>query len=93
VPYHGRITQNWTPFNAAWKSLETFAIPPAADQPTNSAYNAGKPATYAAEYASPAQYPSTLDSSVPAPTFTYHRFWAQAEIATAFATHDELFGS
>ncbi|GAA4895417.1 glycoside hydrolase family 48 protein [Streptomonospora salina] len=27
-----------------------------------------------------------------APTFTYHRFWAQAEIATAFATHDNLFG-
>ncbi|WP_199435051.1 glycoside hydrolase family 48 protein [Qaidamihabitans albus] len=27
----------------------------------------------------------------PAPTFTYHRFWAQTEIATAFATYDELF--
>ncbi|QBI56512.1 glycoside hydrolase family 48 protein [Streptomonospora litoralis] len=27
-----------------------------------------------------------------APTFTYHRFWSQAEIATAFATHDNLFG-
>lgn len=28
----------------------------------------------------------------PAPTFTYHRFWAQAEIATAFSLHAELFG-
>ncbi len=28
----------------------------------------------------------------PAPTFTYHRFWAQAEIATAFHLHSELFG-
>jgi hypothetical protein len=28
----------------------------------------------------------------PAPTFTYHRFWAQAEIATAFSTHVQLFG-
>ncbi|GAA1290411.1 glycoside hydrolase family 48 protein [Saccharothrix xinjiangensis] len=28
----------------------------------------------------------------PAPTFTYHRFWAQAEIATAFQLHVELFG-
>ncbi|WP_216211242.1 glycoside hydrolase family 48 protein [Amycolatopsis aidingensis] len=28
----------------------------------------------------------------PAPTFTYHRFWAQAEIATAFSTHVRLFG-
>ncbi|GAA3737537.1 hypothetical protein HDA32_005425 [Spinactinospora alkalitolerans] len=26
------------------------------------------------------------------PTFTYHRFWAQVDIATAFAAHDELFG-
>ncbi|MGW4214729.1 glycoside hydrolase family 48 protein [Lentzea sp. NPDC004789] len=28
----------------------------------------------------------------PAPTFTYHRFWAQAEIATAFSLQAELFG-
>jgi len=28
----------------------------------------------------------------PAPTFTYHRFWAQSDIATAFAVHVELFG-
>jgi hypothetical protein len=34
---------------------------------------------------------SYLDGG-PAPTFTYHRFWAQAEIATAFSTHVELFG-
>ena len=27
-----------------------------------------------------------------APTFTYHRFWAQSEIATAFAAHVALFG-
>ncbi|WP_440901357.1 glycoside hydrolase family 48 protein, partial [Actinosynnema sp.] len=27
-----------------------------------------------------------------APTFEYHRFWAQAEIATAFSLHSELFG-
>jgi len=28
----------------------------------------------------------------PAPTFTYHRFWAQSEIATAFSLYTELFG-
>ncbi|MET9634771.1 glycoside hydrolase family 48 protein [Lentzea sp. NPDC006480] len=28
----------------------------------------------------------------PAPEFTYHRFWAQTEIATAFSLHTELFG-
>ncbi|MFC7328706.1 glycoside hydrolase family 48 protein [Marinactinospora rubrisoli] len=27
-----------------------------------------------------------------APTFTYHRFWSQVDVATAFAVHDELFG-
>jgi hypothetical protein len=34
---------------------------------------------------------SYLDGG-PAPTFTYHRFWAQAEIATAFSLHVQLFG-
>jgi len=28
----------------------------------------------------------------PVPSFTYHRFWAQSEIATAFAIHVDLFG-
>jgi len=27
------------------------------------------------------------------PSFTYHRFWAQADIAMAFAVYSELFGS
>ena len=27
------------------------------------------------------------------PEFTYHRFWAQVDVATALATHGELFGS
>jgi hypothetical protein len=35
---------------------------------------------------------SYLDGGA-APTFTYHRFWAQAEIATAFSLHVQLFGS
>jgi hypothetical protein len=37
------------------------------------------------------QVQSYLDGG-PAPTFTYHRFWAQAEIATAFSLHVQLFG-
>ncbi|CAL9513376.1 hypothetical protein SUDANB121_03704 [Nocardiopsis dassonvillei] len=28
----------------------------------------------------------------PAPEFTYHRFWAQVDVATALAVHGELFG-
>ena len=31
--------------------------------------------------------------NVPAPIVERHRFWAQVEIATAFAAHDELFGA
>ncbi|NUS65021.1 MAG: cellulose 1,4-beta-cellobiosidase, partial [Saccharothrix sp.] len=34
---------------------------------------------------------SYLDGG-PAPTFTYHRFWAQTEIATAFSLHAEIYG-
>ena len=39
-------------------------IPTHADQPTNSFYNASKPATYAPEHDLPEQYPSPLDSGV-----------------------------
>jgi hypothetical protein len=38
-----------------------------------------------------AKVQSYLDGG-PAPTLTYHRFWAQAEIATAFSLHVQLFG-
>ncbi|ASO21341.1 hypothetical protein FHR81_002312 [Actinoalloteichus hoggarensis] len=38
------------------------------------------------------QVQAYLDGGEP-PTFTYHRFWAQAEIATALALHAELFGA
>ena len=61
----GRITGNWAPFNAAWASLERFAIPATADQPTTSAYNPSAPATYAAEFPQPSSYPSQLLTSVP----------------------------
>ena len=54
---YGRITGDWAPFNQAWTSIETYAIPSAADQPGNSGYNASKPATYAAEYPSPKSVP------------------------------------
>jgi hypothetical protein len=61
---YGRITGDWTSFNAAWTSIETYAIPSAADQPGNSGYNASKPATYAAEHPSPKNYPSQLQTGV-----------------------------
>ncbi|MEQ0558500.1 glycoside hydrolase family 48 protein [Amycolatopsis sp. NEAU-NG30] len=62
---YGRVTGDWAPFNQAWTSIETYAIPSAADQPGNSGYNAAKPATYAAEHPSPTGYPSQLQPTVP----------------------------
>jgi hypothetical protein len=58
----GRVTGDWTPFNQAWQTMETYLIPTSADQPS-----AGAPgnAIYAAEHPQPSGYPSPLDSSVP----------------------------
>jgi glycosyl hydrolase family 48/cellulose binding protein with CBM2 domain/Big-like domain-containing protein len=61
---YGQIQGDWAPFNAAWASLEKYAIPAQADQPTNAGYNASKPATYAAEAPRMDQYPSQLQSGV-----------------------------
>ncbi len=62
---YGRATGDWGPLNAAWANMEKYIIPAQADQPTNSFYNAGKPATYAAEYNRPSSYPAPLASGVP----------------------------
>jgi hypothetical protein len=80
---YGRITGDWAPFNRAYQSLERYAIPPAADQPTNSGYNASKPATYAAEYPSPKSYPSRLDPNVPVGQDPL-----AAELRSAYGTSD-----
>jgi hypothetical protein len=61
---YGQVTGDWTKFNAAWASMEKYIIPSTADQPTNSFYNAAKPATYAAEYNDIKQYPTQIDGSV-----------------------------
>ncbi|NUR94599.1 MAG: cellulose 1,4-beta-cellobiosidase [Kribbellaceae bacterium] len=59
---YGRVSQNWTPFNQAWATMEKYIIPSHADQPTAGA--SGTP-QYAAEHDYPDQYPSPLESSVP----------------------------
>jgi len=61
---YGHVTGNWAPFNAAWANMEKYIIPSQADQPTNQYYQASKPATYAAEWDLPSQYPSPLRSDV-----------------------------
>ncbi|CBG75943.1 putative secreted cellulase [Streptomyces scabiei 87.22] len=61
---YGKVTGDWSKFNGAWEIMEKYMIPTKADQPTNSFYNASKPATYAPELDTPDEYPAKLDSSV-----------------------------
>ncbi|MGW0103417.1 glycoside hydrolase family 48 protein, partial [Nocardia sp. NPDC003354] len=61
---YGKVTGDWTRFNNAWEIMETYMIPTHADQPTNSSYNASKPATYAPELDTPNEYPAPLDGTV-----------------------------
>ncbi|MEU4888260.1 MULTISPECIES: glycoside hydrolase family 48 protein [Streptomyces] len=83
---YGRITEDWGPFNDAWASLEEFAIPGTEDQPTNGAYDASKPATYAPEHPSPTEYPAKLDSGV-----SVGQDPIAAELKSAYGT-DEIYG-
>ncbi|WP_240966231.1 glycoside hydrolase family 48 protein [Streptomyces zingiberis] len=83
---YGRITGDWAPFNSAWKSLETFAVPQTKDQPTNAAYSASSPATFAPEYNSPTNYPSRLDSNV-----KVGQDPIAGELKSAYGT-DEVYG-
>ncbi|GAA2606528.1 glycoside hydrolase family 48 protein [Paractinoplanes durhamensis] len=83
---HGSTTEDWAPFNAAWSTMEKYIIPSHADQPTNANYNAAKPATYAAEYPLPSQYPSALDTSVSVGSDPL-----AAELKSAYGT-DDIYG-
>ncbi|MGW9494102.1 glycoside hydrolase family 48 protein [Streptomyces prasinus] len=83
---YGKVTGDWSKFNGAWDIMERYMIPTHADQPTNSFYNASKPATYAPELDTPAQYPAPLDTGVsvgPDPI--------AAELKSAYGT-DDVYG-
>ena len=83
---YGKVTGDWSKFNGAWEIMEKYMIPTRADQPTNSFYNASKPATYAPEYDTPNEYPSALDTGVsvgPDPI--------AAELKSAYGT-DDVYG-
>ncbi|MEU0432505.1 glycoside hydrolase family 48 protein [Streptomyces sp. NPDC006290] len=83
---YGKVTGDWSKFNAAWSTMETYMIPTHADQPTNSFYNASKPATYAPELDTPNEYPAKLDTGVsvgPDPI--------AAELKSAYGT-DDVYG-
>ncbi|MGW3352061.1 glycoside hydrolase family 48 protein [Nonomuraea rubra] len=80
---YGRVTGDWSKFNTAWASMEKYIIPATADQPTNSFYNASKPATYAPEHNTISNYPSQLDSGVSVGTDPI-----ASELQTAYGTRD-----
>ncbi|NMO55666.1 cellulose 1,4-beta-cellobiosidase [Actinoplanes sp. TBRC 11911] len=83
---HGQASGDWQPFNSAWSTMEKYIIPSHADQPTNANYNASKPATYAAEYPLPSQYPSQLDTGV-----SVGQDPLAAELKSAYGT-DDIYG-
>ncbi|GAA3049845.1 glycoside hydrolase family 48 protein [Kitasatospora albolonga] len=80
---YGRITKDWSKFNAAWALMETYMIPTHADQPTTGSYNAAKPATYAPEMPLPSDYPAPLNTSV-----TAGQDPIAAELSAAYGTSD-----
>jgi hypothetical protein len=83
---YGRVTGDWSRFNAAWSVMERYMIPTHADQPTNSFYTAGKPATYAPEHDTPNEYPARLDTGVAVGSDPI-----AAELETAYGT-DDIYG-
>ena len=61
---YGKVTNDWSHLDRAWKNLEYYIIPSHLDQPTNHAYNPTKTATYAPEMDLPEQYPVALEGTV-----------------------------
>ncbi|ALA44829.1 cellulose 1,4-beta-cellobiosidase [Paenibacillus peoriae] len=62
---YGHYTGDWGHLESAWDNMEKYIIPVnegdgKEEQPTMSNYNPNSPATYAAEYSQPDQYPSRL---------------------------------
>ncbi|MFD5595426.1 glycoside hydrolase family 48 protein [Streptomyces griseorubiginosus] len=83
---YGKVTGDWSKFNGAWEIMEKYMIPTHADQPTNSFYNASKPATYAPELDTPNEYPAKLDSSVASGSDPI-----AGELKSAYGT-DDIYG-
>ncbi|MFD7014700.1 glycoside hydrolase family 48 protein [Streptomyces sp. NPDC059928] len=83
---YGKVTGDWSKFNGAWALMEKYMIPTHTDQPTNSSYNASKPATYAPEEDTPNEYPAKLDPSVPVGSDPI-----AGELKSAYGT-DDVYG-
>ena len=64
---YGAVTGTWTPLQTAWDNMQTYMIPSATLQPTNSGYNPSAPATYCPTYDSPSDYPCQFSSTSTVP--------------------------
>jgi endoglucanase len=62
---YGKITGDWSYYEAAWDKAEKYIIPASTDVPGLSTYNSSSPATYAPEADLPSDFPVTGDSSAP----------------------------
>ncbi|KAG5877782.1 hypothetical protein JTB14_003179 [Gonioctena quinquepunctata] len=80
---YGAINKDFSPFNAAWKSMEDYIIPVHASQATNQFYNPGKPATYSPELDWPNEYPSQMQFNVPVGQDPIYQ-----ELCDAYGTND-----
>lgn len=60
---YGKFTGDFSYFDTAWETIETYMIPTELDQPNTSMsrYNPTSPATYAPEWEDPSMYPAVLD--------------------------------
>jgi hypothetical protein len=65
---YGRVAKDWSYFQDAWANLEANIIPGQDDQPSVSAYDPSKPATFTPELDDPSRYPAALDPSAPVGT-------------------------
>ena len=61
---YGKVTNDWSHLDRAWKNLEYYMIPKHVDQPTNHAYNPTRTATFAPEMDLPNNYPVALQGTV-----------------------------
>jgi hypothetical protein len=62
---YGHITHDWSYLGDAWANMEAYIIPGAADQPTASAYDPAKPASFVPELPHVNQYPPAMRGEVP----------------------------
>lgn len=83
---YGKFSGDWTEFNNAWKSLETYMIPQDKDQPNNDYYKADDPADMANEYLSTSKYPSEINGNSSDPKWAVGKDDLASELKSTYGT-------